>query len=53
MLKVGEEITTGWRLTATVGTNLCKDYTGMGDVADIVARIQGMAGPGRAGRDYS
>jgi adenylate cyclase len=29
-----------------VGTNLCKDYTVMGDVANIASRIQGMAGPG-------
>ena len=35
LLKVGVGITTGWGLTATVGTNLCKDYTVMGDVANI------------------
>ena len=29
-----------------MGTNLCKDYTVMGDVANIASRIQGMAGPG-------
>ena len=46
LLKVGVGITTGWGLTATVGTNLCKDYTVMGDVANIASRIQGMAGPG-------
>lgn len=46
LLKVGVGITTGWGLTATVGSNLCKDYTVMGDVANIAARLQGMAGPG-------
>ena len=46
LLKVGVGITTGWGLTATVGSNLCKDYTVMGDVANIAARIQGMAAPG-------
>ncbi len=45
-LKVGVGITTGWGLTATVGTNLCKDYTVMGDVANIASRLQGLAGPG-------
>ena len=39
-------ITTGWDLTATVETNLRKDYTGMGDVANIASRLQGLAGPG-------
>ena len=46
LLKVGVGITTGWGLTATVGTNLCKDYTVMGDVANIASRLQGLAGPG-------
>lgn len=46
LLKVGVGITTGWGLTATVGSNLCKDYTVMGDVANIAARIQGVAAPG-------
>ena len=46
LLKVGVGITTGWGLTATVGTNLCKDYTVMGDVANIASRIQGLAGLG-------
>ena len=46
LLKVGVGITTGWGLTATVGSNLCKDYTVMGDVANIASRLQGMAGPG-------
>ena len=39
-------ITTGWDLTATVETNLRKDYTVMGDVANIASRLQGLAGPG-------
>ncbi len=42
LLKVGVGITTGWGLTATVGSNLCKDYT----VTNIASRLQGMAGPG-------
>ena len=46
LLKVGVGITTAWVLTATVGTNLCKDYTVMGDVANIASRLQGLAGPG-------
>ena len=46
LLKVGVGITTGWGLTATVGTNLCKDYTVMGDVANIASWLQGLAGPG-------
>ncbi len=46
LLKVGVGITTGWGLTATVGSNLCKDYTVMGDVANIASRLQGLAGPG-------
>ena len=46
LLKVGVGITTGRGLTATVGTNLCKDYTVMGDVANIASRIQGLAGLG-------
>ena len=46
LLKGGVGITTGWGLTATVGTNLCKDYTVMGDVANIASRLQGLAGPG-------
>ena len=37
LLKVGVGITTGWGLTATVGSNLCKDYTVMGDVANIAS----------------
>lgn len=45
-LKVGVGITIAWGLTATVGTNLCKDYTVMGDVANIASRLQGLAGPG-------
>ena len=44
-LKVGVGITTGWGLTATVGTNLCKDYTVMGDVANVASRLQGLTGP--------
>jgi len=46
LLKVGVGITTGWGLTATVGSNLCKNYTVMGDVANIAVRIQGTATPG-------
>ena len=46
LLKVGVGITTGWGLTATVGTNLCKDYTVIGDVANIASRLQGLAGAG-------
>ena len=45
---MGVGITTGWGLTATVGADLLKDYTAMGDVTNIAARIQGKAGPSRA-----
>ena len=33
-------------LTAMVGSNDCKDYTVMGDVANFASRLQGLAGPG-------
>ena len=46
LLKIGVGITTGWGLTATVGSTHCKDYTVMGDVVNIASRIQGSAGPG-------
>ena len=44
LLKVGVGITTGWGLTATVGTNLCKDYTVMGDMANVAATRLGRTG---------
>ena len=46
LLKVGIGITTGVALTATVGSDDCKDYTVMGDVANIASRLQGVAAPG-------
>ena len=46
LLKVGIGITTGMALTTTVGSDECKDYTVMGDVANIASRLQGLAGPG-------
>jgi len=45
-LKIGAGITTGMALSATVGFNACTDYTVMGDVANIVSRLQGAAQPG-------
>ena len=46
LLKVGVGITTGIALTALVGSDSCKDYTVMGDVANIASRLQGLASPG-------
>ena len=46
LLKVGVGITTGIALTALVGSDSCKDYTVMGDVASIASRLQGLASPG-------
>ena len=46
LLRVGVGITTGMALTATVGSDDCKDYTMMGDVVNIGSRLQNLAGPG-------
>ena len=46
LLKIGIGITTGIALTTTVGSDSCKDYTIMGDVANIASRLQGLASPG-------
>ncbi len=46
LLKVGVGITAGMALTATVGSDECKDYTVMGDTVNIASRIQGLAEPG-------
>lgn len=46
LLEVGIGITTGLALTTTVGSDDCKDYTVMGDVANIASRLQGLARPG-------
>ena len=45
-LKVGVGINTGMAWTATVGSDDCKDYTVMGDVANISSRLQNLAAPG-------
>lgn len=46
VLKVGIGLTTGMAFTTTVGSDECKDYTVMGDVANIASRLQGLASPG-------
>lgn len=46
LLRLGVGITTGMALTATVGSDDCKDYTMMGDVVNIGSRLQNLAGPG-------
>ena len=45
-LEVGIGISTGLAFTGTVGSNDCKDYTAIGDVVNIAARLQGHAEPG-------
>lgn len=45
-LKVGISISTGLAFTGTVGSNDCKDYTALGDVVNIAARLQGQAASG-------
>lgn len=45
-LKVGIGISTGMAFTGTVGSNSCSDYTALGDVVNIAARLQGQAAPG-------
>ena len=46
LLKVGIGVTTGLAYTATMGSKDCKDYTAMGDVVNIGARLQGLAAAG-------
>lgn len=45
-LKVGIGISTGMAFTGTVGSNACTDYTAIGDVVNIAARLQAQASPG-------
>ena len=46
VLKVGIGIDTGFGATGALGSNDCRDYTVMGDVVNIAARLQGEAAPG-------
>jgi len=45
-LKIGIGIGTGFAYTGTVGSSDCKDYTAIGQVVNIAARLQGLASPG-------
>ena len=46
LLQVGMAITAGMVYTSVVGSEDCKDYTVMGDVVNLGARLQDQAGPG-------
>ncbi len=46
LLQVGIGITTGIIYTSIVGSDECKDYTGMGDAVNLGARLQDQAGRG-------
>ncbi len=45
-LQASVGIATGWARVGRVGSQDSKDYTAMGDVVNLAARLQGMARPG-------
>lgn len=46
LVKVGIGIATGYAYTGKLGSNSCRDYTALGDAANIAARLQSQAAPG-------
>lgn len=45
-LRVGIGISSGLAITGKLGSDSCEDYTSLGDVVNIAARLQGEAAPG-------